>query len=137
MLMEMLRWKVRKASVQVGATVIEAGETVAETAIDVTHAVIGTRPMLKTTVALEGTSTVEVGALAPDQDRLMVTDTTDPVAIDLAVMTMIGFEIGALAVTAMLSESVLLAPSANLLHLSPQKTSVIEGPSSCNSWLLD
>ena len=122
---------------QADVRVIEAGETVAVTVIDVTHAVIGTRPMLKTTEALEETSTVEVGALAPDQDRLMVTDTTDLVAIDLAVMTMIGFETEALAVTAMLSESVLLAPSANLLHPSPQKTSEIEGLSSCNSWLLD
>ena len=122
---------------QVDVRVIEAGETVVETVIDVTHAVIGTPPTLKTTVAPVETSTAEVGALALDQDRLMVTDITDPVANDLAVMTMIGLEIGALAVTATLSESVLRAPSANLLRPSPRKTSATEGPFLCNSWLPD
>lgn len=117
--------------------VIEADETIVETVIDVTHAVIGTPPTLKTTVALEETSTAEVGALALDQDRLMGTDTTDPVAIDLAVMTMTEFETEALVVTAMLNESVPRAPSANLLHRSPRKMSVIEGRSLCNSWLRD
>ena len=117
--------------------VIEAEETVVETVIDVTHAVIGTQPTWKTTVALEETSTAEVGALALDQDRLMVTDTTGPVAIDLAVMTMIGFETEALVVTATLNESVLRAPSANLLHPNPPKTSVIEGRSLYNSSLPD
>ena len=105
--------------------VIEAGKTKVEPVIDVTHAVIGTRLMLKTTVALEETSTVEVGALALDQDRLMETDINDLVVTDLAVMTMIGSEIEALAVTATLSESVLRVRNANLLHLSPRKTSVI------------
>ena len=117
--------------------VIEAEETVVETVIDVTHAVTGTQRMLMSTVALEETSTAEVGALALDQDRLMVTDTIDPAAIDLAVMTMIEIEIEALAVTATPSESVPQAPSANLLHPSPQKTSAIEGLSLCNSWLPD
>ena len=117
--------------------VIEAGETVVETVIDVTHAVIGIQSRLKTTVALEGTSTVEVGALAPDQDRLMETDTTDLVAIDLAVMKMIESETEAPAVTVTLSESVLRAPSANLLRPSPRKTNVIEEPSLCNNWLPD
>lgn len=117
--------------------VIEAEETVVETVIDVTHAVIGTQPTLKTTVALQETSTAEVGALALDQDRLMVTDIIDLVAIALGVMTMIGFETEVLVVTATLNESVLRAPSANLLHPSPLKTSVIEGRSLCNSWLPD
>lgn len=132
---EMWRWKVREASVQTDVRAIEAEETVVETVIDVTHAVIGTQPTLKTTVALQETSTAEVGALALDQDRLMVTDITDLAAIDLAVMKMKEFETEALAVTATLNESVLRAPSANLLHPSPRKTSVIEGRSSCNSWL--
>ena len=122
---------------QADVRVIEAGETVVETVINVTHAVIGTQPTLKTTVAPEETSTAEVGAPALDQDRLMVTDITDPVAIDLAVMTMIGFATGALAVTATLSESVPRAPSVNLLRPSPRKMSAIEGPSLCNSWLPD
>lgn len=117
--------------------VIEAEETVVETVIDVTHAVIGTQPTPKTTAALGETFIAEVGALAPDQDRLMVTDTTDPVAIDLAVMMMTEFEIEALVVTATLNESVPQVPSANLLHLSPPKTSVIEGQFLCNSWLPD
>ena len=122
---------------QADVRVIEAGETVVETVIDVTHAVIGTQPTLKTTVAPEETSTAEVGAPALDQDRLMVTDITDPVAIDLAVMTMIGFGTGALAVTVTLSENVLRAPSVNLLRPSLRKMSAIEGPSLCNSWLPD
>ena len=122
---------------QADVRVIEAGETVVETVIDVTHAVIGTRPTRKTTVALVETSTAEVGALALDQDRLMVTDTTDLVAIDLAVMTMIEFETEALAVTVTLSESVHQALNANLPHPNPRKTNVIEGPSSCNSSLPD
>ena len=117
--------------------VIEAEETVVETVIGVTHAVIGTQPTPRTTVALGETSIVEVGVLAPDQDRLMVTDTTDPVAIDLAVMMMTEFEIEALVVTATLNESVPRVPNANLLHLSPPKTSVIEEPFLCNSWLQD
>ncbi len=124
-------------SVQAGVRVIEAEETVVETVIDVTHAVIGTQPMLKTTAAREETSIAEVGALALDQDRLMVTDTTDPVAIDLAVMTMIEFETEALVVIATPSESVLRALSANLLHPSPPKTSVTGGRSLCNNWLPD
>ena len=135
--MEMWPWKVREASVQADVRAIEAEETVVETVIDVTHAVIGTQPTLKTTVALEETSTAEVGALALDQDRLMVIDTTDLVAIDLAVMTMTEFETEALVVTATLNESVLRALSANLLHHSPPKTSVIEGRSLCNSSLPD
>ena len=116
---------------------IEAEETVVETAIDVTHAVIGTQLTLKTTVDLQETSTAEVGALALDQDRLMVTDTTDLEAIDLAVMTMIEFEIEALVVIATLNESVLRARSANLLHPNPPKTSVIEGRFLSNNWLPD
>lgn len=122
---------------QADVRVIEAGETVVETVINVTHAVIGTQPTLKTTVAPEETSTAEVGAPALDQDHLMVTDITDPVAIDLAVMTMIGFGTGALAVTATLSESVLRALSVNLLRPSPRKMSAIEEPSLCNNWLPD
>ena len=117
--------------------VIEAEETVVETVIDATHVVIGTRPRLKTTVALEETSTAEVGVLALDQDRLMVTDITGPVAIDLAVMTMIEFEIEVPAAIATLSESVHRVLSANLPHPNPRKTNVIEEPSLCNSWLPD
>ena len=116
---------------------IEAEETVVETVRSVTHAVIGTQPTLKITVDLEETSTAEVGALVLDQDRLMETDTTDPVAIDLAATTTIEFEIEVHVVTATLNESVLRAPSVNLLHPSPRKTSVIEGRSLCNSWRPD
>ena len=129
----------------------ETDETVVETVIDVTHAVIGIPLMLKTTVALEETFTAEVGALALDQDRLMVTDTTDPVAIDLVAMKMIEleievpvvamkrikFEIEVPAVSATWNESARPALSASRLHHSPRKTSVIGGRCLCSSWLLD
>lgn len=117
--------------------VIEAEETVVETVIDVTHAVIGTPPTLTITVALEETSTAEVGALALDQDRLMVTDTTDPAAIDLAAMMKTESGTEALVGTATPNESGPRALSANLLHPSPRKTSVTEGRSLCNSSLPD
>lgn len=122
---------------QTDVRVIEAEETVVETVIDVTHAVIGTPPTLKTTVAREETSTAEVGAFVVDRDRLMVTDTTDQEVIDLAVMTMIEFVTEAPVVSITLNQSVLRALSANLLHLSLRKTSVIEERSLCNSWLPD
>ncbi len=135
--MAMWQWKVQRASVQADVRGIAAGETVVETVIDATHVVIGIQLMLKITVALVETSTAEVGALELDQDRLTVTDITGPVAIDLAVMKMREFETGVLVVTVSLSESELRAPSANLLHPNPPKTSVIEGRFLCNSWLPD
>lgn len=104
------------------------GELVVEIAIDVTHAVIGTRqiPMIFT-VLRAGIITVVEGDTALVQGLLMMIDTIDPV-VALVVMMMTELELGAHAVTAMAAESELQArnaPRANPRHPSRRKMSEI------------
>jgi len=136
--MEMWRWEAPRASGQADARDIEAREeAVAETAIEKTHAVIGTLQIwMRPRAALEETSTEVVGVPVLAPGRLMVIGTTvqEPA---LVVMMRTELETEAPAVTAPVVESVLPAPSASRQHLNQRKTSVTEGLSSSSSLLLD
>ena len=118
--------------------VIEAREeAAAETAIDVTHAVIGTLQIQMTRIVLlEETFTVVVGVLVLDQDPLTVIGTIGP-GVEHDVMTMKEFEKGAHDVIVTAGEDAHLAPSLRRAPPSPLRTNVIEGLSLCSNWLLD
>ena len=134
----MWQWKAREASEQMDVRVIEAREEVeAETAIDVTHAVIGIPQIQMIHIVLLGeTFTVVVGVLVLDQDPLTVIGTIGP-GVEQDVMTTIEFEKGAHDVIVTAGEDVHLAPSLRRAHPSPLKTNVIEGLFLCSNWLLD
>lgn len=115
-------------------------ELVVEIAIDVTHAVIGTRQIpTMFTVLPAGITTVVEGDTALVQGLLMMIDTIDQ-AVALVVM-MTELELGAHAVTAMGAESEVQAlinePRANPRHLSQRKTSEIVERFSYNNLLRD
>lgn len=115
-------------------------ELVVEIAIDVTHAVIGTRQIPTIfTVLPAGIITVVEGDTALAQGLLMMIDTIDLV-VALVVMMMTELELEAHAVTAMAAENEVQAPSerrANRRHLSQRKTSEIVERSSYNNLLPD
>lgn len=136
--MEMWQWKARKASEQMDVRVIEAREEAeAVTAIDVTHAVIGTLRILMThIVLLEEISTVVVGVLVLDQDPLTVIGTIGP-GVELDVMTTRELENGAHDVIVTVAEDARRAPSLKRAPPSRLKTNVTEELSLCSNWLLD
>lgn len=116
-------------------------ELVVEIAIDVTHAVIGTRQIPTIfTVLPAGITTVVEGDTDLVQGLLMMIDTID-LAVALDVMMMTELELGAHAVTAMAAESEVQAlineRRANPRHLSQRKTSEIVERFSYNSLLPD
>lgn len=136
--MEMWQWKAREASEQMDVRVIEAREEAeAETAIDVTHAVIGTLQIQMTHIVLLGeTFTVVVGVLVLDQDPLTVIGTIGP-GVELDEMTTKELERGAHDVIVTAGEDAHLAPSLRRARPSPLRTNVTEGLSLCSNWLLD
>ena len=135
---EMWPWEAPRASGQTDVRATEAREeAVAETAIDVTHVVIGTLQMLKTLfVLLEGTSTVVVGVPALAQDRLTVIGTIGP-EVGLGAMKMKEPETEAHAATALADEDGHRAPRQKILRPNPLRTSVTEELSLCSNLLLD
>ena len=137
MVREMWQWKAPGASGQTGVRATEAkGEVEAETAIDVTHAVIGTLQIRTIHIApQEETSTVVVGALVLDQGRLMVIGIIGP-EVEHDGMTTIEPEREAHDVIVMAEGDAHQAPSRKNLHPSLLKTSVIGGQSSFNNSLL-
>jgi len=129
MLMETWQWEAPKASEQLDVRAIETREeAVAEKATDITHAVTGTLQIwMMPAAALEETSTEVVGVHVLDPGRLTVIGTTAQGAIlDLTMKTELETEVH--AVIGPMDEPATPAPSASRQHLSPQKTSVIEGP---------
>lgn len=124
-------------------TAIDLGREVeAETAIDVTHVVIGIPQIQKIPyVLLVEISTVEVGVLVLDRDPLLTIDTIDLEGeeVDEKMMTVLVLGIEAHVVTVLRHASELLARSvqrASLQHRNPPKTSVTEGLFLFNSLLL-
>ena len=138
MQMEMWQWKAREASEQMDVRVIEAREEAeAVTAIDVTHAVIGTLRIQMTHIVLLGEiSTVAVGVLVLDQDPLTVIGTIGP-GVELDVMTRREFENGAHDGIVTVAEDAHLAPNRRRAPRSRLRTNVTEELSLCSNWLLD
>ena len=111
------------------------GEAVAETVIGVTRAAIGTQWSGMTVVAGRVEIIIEVvGELAPDLDRLTMTDTIDQVA-EAVEMTMIGHETVVHVVIGTAVESELQAPRGrpNPQPRNPQRMSEIGVRSSSSS----
>lgn len=136
--MEMWQWKAREASEQMDVRAIEAREEAeAVTAIDVTHAVIGTLQIQTThIVLLVEISTVVVGVLVLDQDPLTVIGTIGP-GVERGVMTTRELENGAQDVIVTVAEDAHLAPSLRRAPPSQLRTNVTEELSLCSNWLLD
>ena len=134
----MWQWKAREASEQMDVRLIEAREEAeAVTAIDVTHAAIGTLRIQMTHIDLLGEiSTVVVGVPALDQDPLTVIGTIGP-GVELDVMTTREFENGVRDVIVTVAEDAHLAPNLRRAPPSRPRTNVTEGLSLCSSWLLD
>ena len=134
----MWQWKAREASEQMDVRVIEAREEAeAVTAIDVTHAVIGTLRIRMTRIVLLGEiSTVVVGVLVLDQDPLTVIGTIGP-GVELDVMTTREFENAAHDGIVTVAEDAHLAPSRRRAPHSQLRTNVTEELSLCSNWLLD
>jgi hypothetical protein len=135
---EMWLWEVPRASEQTDVRVTEAREeAVAETAIDVTHAVIGTLQMLMTPfVHLEGISTVVVGVPELVQDRLTVIGTIGP-EVGLGATTMIESGTEAHAATVLPGDDGHLVLKPKSPHPNQLRMSVIGGLSLCSNLLLD
>ena len=134
----MWQWKAQEASEQMDVRLIEAREEVeVETAIDVTHAVIGTLQIQMTHTVLQGeTFTVVVGVLVLDQDPLTVIGTTGP-GVEHDVMTTKGFGKGAHDVIVTAGEDAHRAPNLRRAPPNPLRMNVTEGLSLCSNWLLD